>query len=268
MTESSTACIRELNDAFRKTFAGGNTLFVYPKSNHAPATYTMLDFIVPNIDAAVDELASKGVVIEKYEGMHQDEKALRAALTRQLNTNVSDRWNGRIYLSLRRAQEEIGSNREEIARWYRELQYYGFIVMMTPGCLGLEGKGKAPRWRLTELPLKAGEAATKDFLRWNGVKFRDQKKQNPGPEKAAALDRKRQPPDAQSGPEKAARGNAQSGPEKAAMTKSNHIHGPRRGADAPGMVVVPQGVRSLRHQLAEVPDGDDDQQAAPRSNKR
>jgi hypothetical protein len=56
--------------------------------------------------------------------------------------------------------------------------------MMTPGCLGLEGKGKAPRWRLTEAPY-LGEPATKDFLRWRGVKFRDQKKQDPGPEKAA-----------------------------------------------------------------------------------
>jgi|SRR4051812_16551508 hypothetical protein len=88
---------------------------------------------------------------------------LYAVLKRQFNTNVSDRWNGRIYLSQRRAQEEIGSNREEIARWYRELQYYGFIVMMTPGYLGLEGKGKAPRWRLTEVPC-LGEPATKDFL--------------------------------------------------------------------------------------------------------
>jgi hypothetical protein len=171
---------------------------------------------------------------------------LYAVLKREYNPNMSNRWNGRVYLSQRRAQEEIGSNREEIARWYRELQYYGFIVMMTPGCLGLEGKGKAPRWRLTELDCM-GEPATKDFLRWRGDKFRDQKKQNPGPEKAAALDRKRQPlvdrkrqpPEAQSGPEKAAKGNDESGPEKAAITKSYHWVGPQCGPDAPGMVVVP-----------------------------
>jgi hypothetical protein len=125
---------------------------------------------------------------------------LYAALKRQFNTNVSDRRNGRVYLSQRRAQEEIGSNREEIARWYRELEFYGFIVMTERGRLGLEGKGKAPRWRLTELPYMDAPA-TKDFLRWRGVKFRDQKKPKPrigkgshtGPEKAAA-----------SGPEKAA----------------------------------------------------------------
>jgi hypothetical protein len=117
---------------------------------------------------------------------------LYVALKRQFNHKVSERQNGRIYLSQRDAQQEIGSNREEIARWYRELQHFGFIVMTTPGCLGLEGKGKAPKWRLTELPYM-GERATNDFLRWNEVPFRDQKKQNPGPEKAAT-----------SGPEKAA----------------------------------------------------------------
>jgi hypothetical protein len=64
--------------------------------------------------------------------------------------------------------------------------------MMTPGCLGLERKGNAPRWRLTELPY-LNDPATKDFLRWREAKFRDRKIQNPGPEKAATLDRKRQP---------------------------------------------------------------------------
>jgi hypothetical protein len=149
---------------------------------------------------------------------------LYAVLKRQFNSSVQERWNGRIYLSLRDAQQEIGSNREEIARWYCELKYYGFIVMVTPGCLGLEGKGKAPHWRLTELPCLR-EPATKDFLRWNGVTFRKEKIQNPGPEKAAGVGRKRQPlvvrkrqpPNAKSGPEKAAIRNAKSGPEKGAI---------------------------------------------------
>lgn len=157
---------------------------------------------------------------------------LLVALKRQYNPDSSDRRNGRVFLSQRRAQQEIGSNREEIARWYRELQHYGFIVMTERGRLGLEGKGKAPRWRLTELGFM-NEPPTKDFLRWRGVKFRDQKKQNPGPEKAATLDRKRlplvdrkrQPPEAQGGPEKAAKGNAQSGPEKGSITKSYHCVG-------------------------------------------
>ena len=59
--------------------------------------------------------------------------------------------NGRIYLSHRKAAQDIGSHTRYIGRWFRELQHYGFIVMTNPGGLGVDGKGKAPHWRLTEL---------------------------------------------------------------------------------------------------------------------
>jgi hypothetical protein len=49
----------------------------------------------------------------------------------------------------RSAKRKKNSDLTEIVRWYRELQYYGFIVQMKPGYLGLEGKGRAPLWRLT-----------------------------------------------------------------------------------------------------------------------
>ena len=93
---------------------------------------------------------------------------LYVALKRQYNPNTSDRRNGCVYLSQRRAQQEIRSDRMQIARWYRELQYYGFIVMTAPGCLGLDGKGKAPRWRLTNSGYM-NDLPTKDFLRWRGI---------------------------------------------------------------------------------------------------
>jgi predicted enzyme related to lactoylglutathione lyase len=51
-------------------------IFIYAKPNHQPATYTVLNFVVGNIDAAVDELISKGVVFERYEGFEQDEKGI------------------------------------------------------------------------------------------------------------------------------------------------------------------------------------------------
>jgi hypothetical protein len=79
--------------------------------------------------------------------------------------------NGRLFLSQRDAQKELGSGRNEIANWYRELQHYGFIVQTDPGGLGVEGRGRAPHWRLTELPCK-GSLPTKDYLRWDGTKFR------------------------------------------------------------------------------------------------
>jgi catechol 2,3-dioxygenase-like lactoylglutathione lyase family enzyme len=54
----------------------GGIIFVYPKSDHVPATYTVLNLEVADIDAAVDELKSKGVSFEVYEGAHQDDKAI------------------------------------------------------------------------------------------------------------------------------------------------------------------------------------------------
>ena len=62
--------------------AGQNHVFVYPKDNHIPATYTVLNFKVDNIDQAIDALAAKGVVFERYEGMpgEQDEKGVLRGL--------------------------------------------------------------------------------------------------------------------------------------------------------------------------------------------
>lgn len=47
--------------------ASGNSVMIYPKPNHEPATFTVLNFLVPDIEKAVDELTSKGVRFEKYE---------------------------------------------------------------------------------------------------------------------------------------------------------------------------------------------------------
>ena len=56
---------------------GGSTnVFVYPKEDHKPATYTVLNFEVADIDNAVDELVAAGVVLERYEGAHQDDKGI------------------------------------------------------------------------------------------------------------------------------------------------------------------------------------------------
>ncbi|MDB5195498.1 MAG: hypothetical protein JWO84_682 [Parcubacteria group bacterium] len=54
----------------------GTSVFLYPKTDHVPATFTVLNFAVEDIDAAVDALADKGVGFERYEGMHQDEKGI------------------------------------------------------------------------------------------------------------------------------------------------------------------------------------------------
>ena len=49
--------------------AGDRPTFVYPKPDHVPATYTILNFPVDDIDAAVDGLAARGVAFERYDGM-------------------------------------------------------------------------------------------------------------------------------------------------------------------------------------------------------
>ena len=52
-------------------------VFVYPKDNHEPASFTVLNFPVTDIDAAVDGLVAAGVTLEHYgEGFGQDEKGI------------------------------------------------------------------------------------------------------------------------------------------------------------------------------------------------
>jgi len=48
---------------------GGGTIFIYQKDNHQPATFTILNFEVDNIDEAVEELSGHGVVFEHYDDM-------------------------------------------------------------------------------------------------------------------------------------------------------------------------------------------------------
>ena len=57
--------------------AGGDRpTLVYPKPDHSPATYTILNFSVDDIDEAVDELAARGVRFERYDGFEQDERGI------------------------------------------------------------------------------------------------------------------------------------------------------------------------------------------------
>jgi hypothetical protein len=95
-------------------------------------------------------------------------RSLYVALKLRYSSNFNN--NGRIFLSQRDAAVELNSHHTQIARWFRELRHYGFIVMTDAGCLGVDGKGKAPHWRLTELGYMH-EMPTKDFMRWNGQSF-------------------------------------------------------------------------------------------------
>ena len=56
--------------------AGDRATLVYPKPDHSPADYTILNFPVDDIDKAVDELSARGVRFERYDGFEQDEKGV------------------------------------------------------------------------------------------------------------------------------------------------------------------------------------------------
>jgi catechol 2,3-dioxygenase-like lactoylglutathione lyase family enzyme len=55
---------------------GERPTIIYPKPDFEPATYTILNFPVEDVEAAVDELTSRGVQFERYEGFDQDEKGI------------------------------------------------------------------------------------------------------------------------------------------------------------------------------------------------
>jgi catechol 2,3-dioxygenase-like lactoylglutathione lyase family enzyme len=56
--------------------AGGNDVFIYPKNDHKPASFTILNFPVDNIDRAVDELVKLGIEFEQYPDLKTDEKGI------------------------------------------------------------------------------------------------------------------------------------------------------------------------------------------------
>jgi len=72
----------------RLHFASGGSVIIYPKQDHQPATFTVLNFPVANIDDAVDELAGKGVVFEQYDGM-TDEKGIARGLSANRGPDIA-----------------------------------------------------------------------------------------------------------------------------------------------------------------------------------
>jgi catechol 2,3-dioxygenase-like lactoylglutathione lyase family enzyme len=70
--------VSEANGLLTLHIAGGTTILMYPKENHTPATFTILNFPVANIEQAVDELARRGVHFESYNegGLVTDERGI------------------------------------------------------------------------------------------------------------------------------------------------------------------------------------------------
>ena len=65
----------------------GKNVLVYPKDNHEPATFTILNFPVDDIDAAVDELVAKGVSFEQYD--MTDEKGIARGIANNQGPDIA-----------------------------------------------------------------------------------------------------------------------------------------------------------------------------------
>jgi catechol 2,3-dioxygenase-like lactoylglutathione lyase family enzyme len=68
--------VTEENGMLSLRLGGGANVLIYPKDDHQPATYTCLNFRVPDIDATVDALVARGVTFLRYDGLPQDERGI------------------------------------------------------------------------------------------------------------------------------------------------------------------------------------------------
>jgi catechol 2,3-dioxygenase-like lactoylglutathione lyase family enzyme len=68
--------VTEENGMLGLHISGGGDVLIYPKPNHTPATFTILNFPVEDIDRAVDDLTGSGIEMVRYEQMNQDEKGI------------------------------------------------------------------------------------------------------------------------------------------------------------------------------------------------
>jgi catechol 2,3-dioxygenase-like lactoylglutathione lyase family enzyme len=68
--------VTEENGMLTLHIAGDRPILAYPRPDHTPADYTILNFPVEDVERAVDELTARGVQLERYEGFEQDDKGI------------------------------------------------------------------------------------------------------------------------------------------------------------------------------------------------
>ena len=68
--------VRDEMDGLVLQLAGGTEVFIYPKADHTPAVFTVLNFPVDDVEQAVERLTAAGVTFERYDGFDQDEKGI------------------------------------------------------------------------------------------------------------------------------------------------------------------------------------------------
>ena len=85
----------------------------------------------------------------------------------------TDNADHRSYLPYREAARKLKASRHKVREWFAELRHCGFIFMLQEYALGVDGKGRASLWRVTDKGTVRGgyEPPTNDFLRWTGELF-------------------------------------------------------------------------------------------------
>jgi catechol 2,3-dioxygenase-like lactoylglutathione lyase family enzyme len=81
--------LTEENGMLTLHIANGGTILIYAKDNHEPATFTILNFPVENIDDAADKLIAAGVAFEIYEGSHQDDKGIARGKVANMGPDIA-----------------------------------------------------------------------------------------------------------------------------------------------------------------------------------
>lgn len=83
--------VEDTGMGLRIPFKSGGHVFIYEKSEHVPAEYTVLNFVVEDIDAAVNELTNKGITMERYSNMpaQQDNMGILRGKTVNMGPDIA-----------------------------------------------------------------------------------------------------------------------------------------------------------------------------------
>ena len=82
--------VSETTEGLGLKIIGGCEIFLYPKANHTPASFTVLNFPVDDVDQAVEQLAKRGVQFESYDGeIKTDEKGIFRGASRGQGPNIA-----------------------------------------------------------------------------------------------------------------------------------------------------------------------------------
>ncbi len=83
--------LNHAEDGLSLHIGGGGDVFIYPKPNHEPASFTILNFLVDDIDRTVEELTDRGIAFEHYEGseMETDEKGIYRGVSKGIGPDIA-----------------------------------------------------------------------------------------------------------------------------------------------------------------------------------